>query len=184
MRPFVRQSRKAVNETVSVDRKGKKVKKYGVNMEKEKDLEEKVEEKIEEKGENGETKEADTKTDEAPVNEKPAEEEQAQEEPAEENADGEIVEETSQVAEIGIDVNDLVTKSMLAERFAALEAKFDAVLKENEDLKNKLDEQNNEINGMKDKYENKDFGDIGSKNSVKSKESKVESYDDYARKFM
>jgi hypothetical protein len=58
----------------------------------------------------------------------------------------------------GIDINDLVTKDMLAQRLSALEAKFDAVVKENSDLKNQLSNKNDELNGMKDKYENiKDY---------------------------
>ena len=51
----------------------------------------------------------------------------------------------------GIDINDLVTKDMLAQRLSALEAKFDAVVKENNDLKEKLSSKSEELDGMKDK---------------------------------
>ena len=60
----------------------------------------------------------------------------------------------------GIRVEDLVTKEMLAERLSTLEAKFDAVVKENNDLKDKLSSKSEELDGMKDKYENKDFGNF------------------------
>lgn len=98
----------------------------------------------------------------------------------------EVVDETQnqqpQVQEIeeqgnGIRINDLVTKDELADRLSAIEAKFDAVVKENEDLKNKLV-------SMQDKYENKDFGNNAGNNiSTKSKDV-YSSFSEYSKQFM
>ena len=84
----------------------------------------------------------------------------------------------------GIRVEDLVTKDMLAERLSALEAKFDAVVKENEDLKNALSQKSDELNGMKDKYENKNFGNI-QKQGIQEKDKYANStFDEYSKQFM
>ena len=84
----------------------------------------------------------------------------------------------------GVRVEDLVTKDMLAERLAALEAKFEAVVKENSDLKNKLSSKSDELDGMKDKYENKDFGNFQKQGmQVKDKQANS-SFDEYSRAFM
>ena len=84
----------------------------------------------------------------------------------------------------GVRVEDLVTKEMLAERLAALEAKFDAVVKENGDLKNELSSKNDELTGMKDKYENKDFGNF-QKQGVQAKDKHANSsFDEYSKQFM
>lgn len=98
----------------------------------------------------------------------------------------EVVDETQnqqpQVQEVeeqgnGIRINDLVTKDELADRLSAIEAKFDAVVKENEDLKNKLV-------AMQDKYENKDFGNNSGNNiSTKSKDV-YSSFSEYSKQFM
>ena len=84
----------------------------------------------------------------------------------------------------GVRVEDLVTKEMLAERLAALEAKFDAVVKENSDLKDKLSSKSEELDGMKDKYENKDFGNF-QKQGVQVKDKQANSsFDEYSKQFM
>ena len=84
----------------------------------------------------------------------------------------------------GIDINDLVTKDMLAQRLSALEAKFDAVVKENSDLKNQLSSKSEELDGMKDKYENKDFGNF-QKQGVQTKDKQANSsFDEYSKAFM
>ena len=84
----------------------------------------------------------------------------------------------------GIDINDLVTKDMLAQRLSALEAKFDAVVKENSDLKNQLSTKSEELDGMKDKYENKDFGNF-QKQGVQTKDKQANSsFDEYSKAFM
>lgn len=84
----------------------------------------------------------------------------------------------------GVRVEDLVTKEMLAERLAALEAKFDAVVKENSDLKEQLSSKSEELDGMKDKYENKDFGNF-QKQGVQVKDKQANSsFDEYSKQFM
>ena len=84
----------------------------------------------------------------------------------------------------GVRVEDLVTKEMLAERLAALEAKFDAVVKENSDLKEQLSSKSEELDGMKDKYENKDFGNFQKQGmQVKDKQANS-SFDEYSKQFM
>lgn len=93
------------------------------------------------------------------------------------------VEETEPVGN-GLRVEDLVTKDMLAERFSALEAKLEAILKENQDLKNTLTDKDNELNGMKDKYENKDFGNFQKQGMVKQDKIANSSFDEYSRQFM
>lgn len=84
----------------------------------------------------------------------------------------------------GIDINDLVTKDMLAQRLSALEAKFDAVVKENSDLKNQLSSKNEELDGMKDKYENKDFGNFQKQGVMAKDKSANSSFDEYSKAFM
>lgn len=71
----------------------------------------------------------------------------------------------------GVRVEDLVTKDELAERFAALEAKFEAVVKENQDLKQK--------------YENQDFGTQQKQGNYDTENSpKYESFESYSKGFM
>ena len=84
----------------------------------------------------------------------------------------------------GIRVEDLVTKEMLAERLSALEAKFDAVVKENSDLKDKLSSKSEELDGMKDKYENKDFGNFQKQGMQVKDKSANSSFDEYSKAFM
>lgn len=72
----------------------------------------------------------------------------------------------------GVRVEDLVTKEELAEKFAALEAKYEAVIKENTDLKNK--------------YENPDFGNHQRQGLIPQDEEQrqYEDFDSYSKKFM
>ena len=77
----------------------------------------------------------------------------------------------------GVRVEDLVTKEELTERLAALEAKFDAVLKENGDLKEKL-------SGMEEKYERKDFGTFQKQGMVGKDKDANNTFDEYAKQFM
>ena len=84
----------------------------------------------------------------------------------------------------GININELVTKDMLAQRLSALEAKFDAVVKENQDLKDQLSSKSEELDGMKDKYENKDFGNF-QKQGVQVRDKQANSsFDEYSKQFM
>lgn len=101
----------------------------------------------------------------------------------EEQEPTEEVQET-QTAGNGIRVEDLVTKDMLADRLSALEAKFDAVVKENEDLKNALSQKSDELNGMKDKYENKDFGNMQKQGMMEKDKYANSSFDEYSKQFM
>ena len=122
---------------------------------------EKVEPKVEEKAE--ETKKVDEKAEEKPE-EKP------------ETDEGEIAGETEPTGN-GIRIEDVVTKDYLAERLAALEAKFDAVTKENSDLKN-------EVSNLKSKYEDNDFGDLSRKGVATKDTSANSTFDEYSKQFM
>lgn len=84
----------------------------------------------------------------------------------------------------GIRVEDLVTKDMLAERLSALEAKFDAVVKENSDLKEQLSNKSDELKGMQDKYENKDFGGFQKQGILDKNKYANSSFDEYSKQFM
>ena len=102
---------------------------------------------------------------------------------ADTETDGENTEDTAkeQVQETetagnGVRIEDLVTKEELADRLSALEAKFDAVLKENGDLKNKL-------SVMEDKYENKDFGNFQKQGMIEKDKQANSTFDEYAKQF-
>ena len=100
-------------------------------------------------------------------------------EKTDEQATEETPNEVSETAETGngVRVEDLVTKEELTERLAALEAKFDAVLKENGDLKEKL-------SGMEEKYERKDFGTFQKQGMVGKDKDANNTFDEYAKQFM
>lgn len=127
-----------------------------------------------------ETKEAekDSEKKEEVVEEK-AEDKEEKEETTEEETAPEVQE--TEPEGNGIRVEDLVTKDMLADRLSALEAKFEAVLKENEDLKNT-------VAGMKEKYEDKDFGNVQKSGALgqdkKANDTFAESFEEYAKQFM
>ena len=102
---------------------------------------------------------------------------------ADTKTDGENTEDTAkeQVQETetagnGVRIEDLVTKEELAERLSAMEAKFDAVLKENGDLKNKL-------SAMEDKYENKDFGNFQKQGMLEKDKQANSTFDEYVKQF-
>lgn len=84
---------------------------------------------------------------------------------------------TTETAGNGVRVEDLVTKEELSERFSSLEAKFDAVLKENVDLKDKL-------SAMEEKYENKDFGNFQRQGVMEKNKEANNSFDEYSKQFM
>ena len=100
-------------------------------------------------------------------------------EKTDEQATEEIPNEVSETTETGngVRVEDLVTKEELTERLAALEAKFDAVLKENGDLKEKL-------SGMEEKYERKDFGTFQKQGMVGKDKDANNTFDEYAKQFL
>lgn len=84
---------------------------------------------------------------------------------------------TTETAGNGVRVEDLVTKEELSERLSSLEAKFDAVLKENVDLKDKL-------SAMEEKYENKDFGNLQRQGVMEKNKEANNSFDEYSKQFM
>lgn len=96
---------------------------------------------------------------------------------------------TEEVAETqdngnAVRVEDLVTKEMLKDMFAALEAKIDAVVKENGDLKNAIADKDSELKGVKERYETPDFGNA-QKQGVQVKDQKAnELFDEYSKQFM
>lgn len=93
------------------------------------------------------------------------------------------VEETA-TAGNGISIEEVVTKDMLTERLAAFEAKFDAIIKENQDLKDELAKSHAEAQGLKDKYENKDFGNTQKQGVMGKNQDVYETFDSYSKKFM
>jgi len=141
---------------------------------------EKVETKEPEKAEKVEEKKEDeTKAVEAEEKkeEKPLEKETEEEKPAEEEQSGEPQVQETEPTGNGIRIEDLVTKEMLAERFASLEAKIDALVKENGDLKS-------ELSATKEKYEGKDFGGF-QKQGVMERDSYAEdTFETYSKNFM
>lgn len=113
---------------------------------------------------------------EEPVNSKNIEEESEGVNSEEMTEEEKIVESVSPDTN-GVRIEDVVLKSELEDRLAALEAKLNAVIKENEDLKN----QNSELKG---KYEEHDFGTTTKKGILgTTAEVKTEKFDDYAQNF-
>lgn len=106
-----------------------------------------------------------------------------EEEPTKEEQTAPEVEETEPVGN-GIRIEDLVTKDELMERLSAFEAKFEAVVKENTDLKNQLSAAKEESNGLKEKYENKDFGNFGRQGVMEKNKDVNETFESYSRQFM
>ena len=158
------------------DKTSKKSVKKKIRGEKKKmKKEEKIEEKTEEK----------EKVEEKPVEEKEKVEEKPEEKVEKESVEtqpDEIKEPENTVQETepsgnGVAIDDLVTKDELTARLAAFEAKFDSVVKENQDLKDK-------ISGMQEKYENKDFGASQKQGLQKQDRSANESFEEYSRNFM
>lgn len=117
---------------------------------------------------------------EQPAKEEVVEEETIKEEPKTENPEVQEVEPVGN----GVRVEDLVTKDELMERLSAFEAKFDALVKENTDLKDQLAKSQEETNGLKDKYENKDFGNISRQGVIEKDKYANETFDNYAKQFL
>ncbi len=115
---------------------------------------------------------------EEPVNSENIEEEKSESVDSEEMTEEEekIVENVSPETN-GVRIEDVVLKSELEDRLAALEAKLNSVIKENEDLK----DQNSELIG---KYEEHDFGKTTKKGILgTAAEVKTEKFEDYAQNF-
>lgn len=84
----------------------------------------------------------------------------------------------------GIDINDVVLKGDLDERFNAMSAKLDAIIKENADLKDKLAEAEKQKNDLHKKYEYDDFGNQAQKDYGNADNSTpYQSADDYVKQF-
>jgi len=92
-----------------------------------------------------------------------------------------------------IRVEDLMTKEEFEAKMSAFEAKFEALVKENQDLKEQnaqlLDGKEKaeaETENLKNKYEKNDFGNIASKNigSGEKVDGAYQTYAEYSKKFM
>jgi outer membrane biosynthesis protein TonB len=84
----------------------------------------------------------------------------------------------------GIDINQVVLKEDLDARFSAMNAKLDAVLKENADLKDKLADAEKQKEDLHKKYEYDDFGNQAQKEYGKGDNSTpYQSADDYVKQF-
>lgn len=181
-----------ISDTTEINNKAKKRRTKKMADEKEVKTNEVETSKVEtQNNEVDKEKSTDVAKDEKKVEEKKVEETKeekpTEEKPAEATKDEEPT--APQVSETetsgnGVRVEDLVTKDMLAERLAALEAKFDAVVKENSDLKNELSNKSDELNGMKDKYENKDFGGYQRQGVIPKDKHANSSFDEYSKAFM
>ena len=161
---FSKNKNKKESETMADEKEVKEVEtEEKVETKEEPKVDEKATEKVEDKEEKVEKKE------EKPE-EKPEEPETTEEKPTAE------VQDTESEGN-GVRIEDLVTKEYLAEKLSALEAKYDAVVKENADLKD-------ELSGMKDKYENSDFGGFQRKGLGEKSADVEDSFDAYSKAFM
>lgn len=114
---------------------------------------------------------------EEPVNSENIEEEKSESVDSEEMTEEEKIVENVSPDTNGVRIEDVVLKSELEDRLAALEAKLNSVIKENEDLK----DQNSELIG---KYEEHDFGKTTKKGILgTAAEVKTEKFEDYAQNF-
>lgn len=84
----------------------------------------------------------------------------------------------------GVRVEDLVTKDILTEKLAAFEAKYDALIKENQDLKAELLKSQTEAQGLHNKYEKGDFGGNAARGLVKSDNHAQDTFESYSKQFM
>ena len=85
----------------------------------------------------------------------------------------------------GISINDVALKTDVDAKIDALNAKLEAIVKENQDLKDKLSEAENKANDLHNKYEKEDFGSQVDKNyGEKDFGKSYESADDYLKKFV
>lgn len=83
-----------------------------------------------------------------------------------------------------IPVEDLVTKEDLKQALEAFNAKIDALIKENKDLTDKLTNAEKENSGLKEKYEDKDFGNMAKQGSIVKDTDANDTFDEYAKKFL
>lgn len=123
-----------------------------------------------------ENKDVENKVEEEAKTENVSQEEQPTEEQPK-------VEEETTTA-VGIRVEDLATKDDLAQALSALNAKLDALINENTQLKDKLAESESENKGLKQKYEEGDFGTNYKQGMTTKNEAANETFEEYSRKFM
>lgn len=128
-------------------------------------------EKVEEEVKDEEKVEKEDKAEDENLDNEKTEEikEEVKEEPVEETADP-IVQNEQPSTPNAVRVEDLITRDELTEKLQALSAKLDAVLKENEDLKNK--------------YERKDFGNFQKKGVADPDRHANSSFEEYSKDFM
>ena len=84
----------------------------------------------------------------------------------------------------GVRVEDVVLKTDLHDAIAALEAKYDALFKENNDLKEKLSEADKDRNELRKKYEEEDFGGYAKQGVDGKNKSANETFEEYSKQFM
>ena len=126
--------------------------------------------------EEGKKEEAETKKTEEVVTEETKNPEKTTESEESKTSEQNVVRETQETGN-AMRIEDLVTKDELAEKLASFEAKYQAVIKENEDLKNKLSD-------MENKYEKNDFGNMQKKGVQKKDKDANSSFDEYSKQFM
>ena len=107
----------------------------------------------------------------------PAPEAQPEEPPAPTVSDAEAVGN-------GVRLEDVALKTDLHEAIAALEAKLDAFLKENKDLKEKLSEADKDRDDLRKKYEEGDFGGYTKQGVDGKNKSANETFEEYSKQFM
>jgi hypothetical protein len=174
------------------DNKGK-AKKRGTNMEQKNEFikQEEATKKVEADNKEVETDKTDIETEKTENGENAEKVETTEKMEETPNGDTDTMEE-AQVSKVeqteetgnGVRVEDLVTKDLLTEKLAALDAKLEAVIKENSDLKKQLADKDGELNGMKDKYETKDFGNFQKQGLHEKDKHANSSFDEYAKAFM
>lgn len=84
----------------------------------------------------------------------------------------------------GVRLEDVVLKTDLHDAIAALEAKYDALFKENNDLKEKLSEADKDRNELRKKYEEDDFGGYAKQGVDGKNKSANETFEEYSKQFM
>jgi len=170
--------------------KSKKSKRRIKTMADEKDVEKKVEtSKVDDKTESNEVgKEKSTdkveKTEEKVDETKKVEDETPKDKTADDDEPTAPQVQDTETQGNGVDINDLVTKEMLTEALKSMEAKFDAVVKENQDLKDKLSQSKQDADDLREKYENKDFGNFNKQGMIAKDKQANATFDEYSKQFM
>lgn len=160
--------------------KKRRNKKMADEKEVKKEEEVKTEEKVEENKKDEATK---------PVAEDKVETEDKKEVETEETETADKVEPTEQVADVeaegnGRSIDDYMLKDDVMALISALNAKIDAVVKENSDLKDAKAKADSEAEDLRNKYEKGDFG-TNQKQGVMAKDKTAnEDFESYSKQFM